>query len=796
MAELPTYQQTTALSAPTNGVYIQNANSAFLDNISSWLTGMADKATAEVAQSQGVKDQQERGSADNNVAADGLLGQLSRLTTYGKAYSDGATQIYATQKQMRLSDKVTELQKQFPADTDGFRNAYDSAKKEWLKDVRPDLLPNFAKYADEVGSRNVAMLQAQGVERQKQTQAVVALDDFSKLDAQIYDGTLSGKLPQDQLDEKLAQANALLKGAVDAGYLTPMQAREQIEKLSFNVKTAEILKQFRNNPTQGFVEAIKNAKETTQFGGGTPFTPQQRQMLGAKLDAELNQMMSRARVGEAKAQAAARKGFNDHIAQLGDGLEGTMTDDQIKFAFNGNPTAQAEALQMSNTARANGLFMKQIGLASPQEVDSMLQARAPVPNTPGYADQKRSFDALQTVVAQRNKAISDDSAGYVLAMSPDLRAAYESPDVNVRGEAIATMKQLQSNIGVPAGSISVMPKSQAVTIASNFNSLAVTEPTKAVEMVDGLRSQYGDSFQNVVNQLARLPTPVNGSFQVLSTIAPGARAEMVDAMTLMKEGKLTDMLDKRVPGIKGTIDQNVQVQLTEFDRTVDAQNDSRLKADIRNATEALAYLRSSRGMKPEDAAKSAANDVIGQYGFVGTVRVPKGMEATTETAIRNTLANLKPSDLEPMPNYRNDPAYTVEWAQKQQYESLKRSGRFINDGDGGIVMTYPNGARVRLNGAASVSPYWGPTTEPTSTTLPPGIGSPVPETKTKPLPNKLQGTVNTPGNESRVDIAREQVADRRGAGPRFLTIQFNEMAPKSNARGFWDLGKQAFGITP
>ena len=771
MVDIGQYSPLTTFTAPTTGVYIADQNSAFWNNISATAFQYADKLQTELGAATGIKDQ--NASTDGkSVAPDGLLGAVADLTSFGRGYRTGSQQVFATQKQAALTDQIVKLQEQYPADPEGFNRAYAEVKKTWLADVSTDLLPHLSKIADQQGLATFSRMKAEGLERQKQEQAMSALTEFDRLRTEVYDGILSGRMPQDIIDQKQGQAVSIIEGAMRARYLSPVQARQEIEQQSFNVKTAEILKAFRNNPSQGFVEAIKNSKESMQFGGGTPFTPEQRQQLGAKLDSELNQMMSRARAGQAQAAAGLRKQFNDHITQTEDTGQGILSPDQIKAAFAGNPAAQEEALAMSNQAMQRFTFRQQTGLTSAAEDQALLQQHAPVPNTPGYADQRRSYQQLQQVVANKWQSIEQDPAQYVMSASPEIRQMITSDDAATRSLGYSTLRQVQTNMGLGPGSVALLPKAQAQTIAANINATAITEPGKAAEMTMAIDQQFGENAPAVRQQLARLDTPLNQNMQVISIMNPEARPEMIDAIS-RKPGELTDMLDKSVPGIRSSIDQKVQSYLTEFERTVDAQNDPRLKSSVRNSVEQLAYLRASRGVSPDEAARTAAKDVIGRYDFVGLARVPKGMAPTVEAAQTEALRNLKPSDLQPVTGRGDNPIDTPEYRQQQQYNDILRSRRFVTNPDGsGTMLTYSNGRPVILSNGATVRPS-GPTVEP-STTGPAALD---PATQAKALTKKQALAPGTPANSVKVDVARDQVEQRIGNQPRRFELRFNEMKP-------------------
>lgn len=753
MAEIPVYQQTTSLQAPTTGIYISNGNSAFLDSLSSWAFQLADKTAEEAGKAQGVKDQQESGSADNFTAPDGILGGLSRLTSYGRGRDAGAAMVFSGQKQARLTERVAELQKKFPGDPDGFRAAYDNEKKTWLKDVPANLLPNFASHADEVGNRNYAALQNQKVQLQRETQAVSALGEIEKLRTEAYDGRLNGTLSADQVNEKLTQANTILRGATEAGYITPMQAKAQVDQMSFNIKTAEILADFRKNPSMNFVEAIKNAKETTQYGGGTPFTPEQRQMLGSKLDSELNQLMSRARAAEASNAAQIKAKFDDHIAQVTTTGEGILSDDEIKTAFAKNPQIRDEALARSNIARETFSFNQSIGLTSAAEDQARLAKLMPHPGETAYATKLQAYGRAQSLLANKWQQVESDPAQYVLANSPEIRTMVQSEDPAIRTLGYAAMRQLQTNMGVSPGAQMVLPNSGAKALVQEIQSAA---PEAAADRIASIAAQYGENYPAVAKQFAKLQ--LNPAYQVLASMTrpEDAQARVDLAKALSMGNDLKDNLDKRDSTVVRSIDQNTQTALADFTRSAMAQGDPKLVKTVNDAATFLAYYYASQpGTDATTAARKAVTALTDRYQFVGDMRVPKGLGADVESATADVRKAITPDILRPVPA-RPGETLTEEQRLGIQADQARR-GRWVTNEDGsGVVLLYPNGQPVMVKSNTDIASIPAPT-PPQNPNIDPTVAN-------KAM-TKKGNTSGSELNAEKVEAAKQQVQDRKvGSG--------------------------------
>jgi hypothetical protein len=123
---------------------------------------------------------------------------------------------------------------------------------------------------------------------------------------------------------------------------------------------------------------------------------------------------------------------------------------------------------------------------------------------------------------------------------------------------------------------------------------------------------------------------------------------------------------------------------------------------VRNGIQTLASQYALEGMSGTAAVQRATTDILGRYSFIPnpndsgvTMRVPAVLGGNVRSFAAQTLQNLKPTDLQPMPGTRN---LTPQQAQQASLDAAR----------GGVWVTAPDDQGLvlerRLSGGLGYTP--------------------------------------------------------------------------------------------
>ncbi|WP_020695445.1 hypothetical protein [Reyranella massiliensis] len=793
MAELPLYAPITVAQNPGTGVVIPAPNTAVWEQLSESLYKFAEQTGVEQARAKGVQDEMNNPNPDTPVDA----GPLAKLFPISKAYQSGADEQTAVRKQIDLQSKAAEIQKQNPTDSAAFTKAFDSVKREWLGNVRPDLLPQFALMADRQQIQTVTQIEQAGVVRAAQERTAEIQTKVEQLRTEAYDGILNGSLTPDQVQDRLGQAASLIQGGVKNGDINPLAGKDYADKVGATIREAEIMKDFRaTGYSLAKIDAMKNSKDAVPGMLGKQPSPEERKHYAAMMTVEYNQKRAEAAMANSANVAALRTKANDVLVDVEVNGAPGMSEAEVRAMFPKNSSMAEEFLNKQNLARQAYTFQTSIGLTSPAEDQAKLDALKPASGSVGFADSHTAYLKAQQIVGRKWQAFTADPAQYVTSQSSQLREMLSSPDASVRSIGYQTLSEVQTRMGAGPGQIALMPKATAMSVAADVNALAISAPIEADKRIKELANQYGDQFPVVMRQLAQLDQPLSPSFQIVATLnrpedAP-VRSDMIKALSL-GDKTLKENLDQTRPGVAGKIEEEVQRQLADFNRTARVGGGERLTAMVYSGARSLAFLYGDQGLDEKTAARRAVDGLISKkYDFGPTYRVEKGLLPKAEEAIAEARRTLTPEMLVPLPAQPGD-VLTDEQRLKIQFDQARRGNFVTSPNDGGLIWLYPNGRPVELK-----SPRSPLSIEPTvvDTQAGPGTTTAEPKVQAQALAKKRSVTSN-PSNESKVEEATERVINR-GIGPNFYEIPYSEIrgtvVPKKSMWDWTGIGRS--GVTP
>ncbi len=347
-------------------------------------------------------------------------------------------------------------------------------------------------------------------------------------------------------------------------------------------------------------------------------------------------------------------------------------------------------------------------------------------------------------------------------------------------EGYATMREVQTNMGINPGNQMVLPNSSAKQLVHDIQN--DVNPEGVANKIGGIAAQYGDNYPAVAKQFAKLG--LNPAYQVLASMTrPEDAQSRVDlAKALAMGNDLKDNLDKKDKTLTTSIDSQTQAALSDFTRTAMAQGSPRLTKTVNDAATALAYYYATQpGMDASTAARKAANALTARYDFINDMRVPKGAGADVEGATESVKGSLTPEILRPEPS-RPGEVLTDEQKASIQIQQAKR-GRWVTNEDGtGVVLLYPDGTNVWVRNSSPV----------TTPAIQPGEPSNIDPSVSNKAAAKKAGVQGNELNAIKVEAAQQQVQDKRATDWRRVEVYFKDakkLAPAPQP-------PTAFGVSP
>lgn len=305
-------------------------------------------------------------------------------------------------------------------------------------------------------------------------------------------------------------------------------------------------------------------------------------------------------------------------------------------------------------------------------------------NGGNIADKVREYGAFQQAVSQRQVAINNDPAAYVLGARPDISAQLASKDPLVVQNGVRSLLTVQRDIGVPVPA--VIDKQQTQAIVASFNN--PPDPARRADHMLGLmgdlEGRYGQYYPQVMANLqkAGMPSEAIVLAQVKGDPAVGAR--MANAINAGRQTL------RKITVAPEDIDAEVTKSLSDFNRTLVGQAGSaKAMATQMEAGQLYAYQLAQEGV-PNPGARAVA-DIIGKhYTFADSYRVPSGIDPDqVENGARRLLRDLPEASIMAEQSL-NDSRITPQTRQRISSQVLRSQGvwRTMPD-DSGLYLAYP-----------------------------------------------------------------------------------------------------------
>lgn len=388
----------------------------------------------------------------------------------------------------------------------------------------------------------------------------------------------------------------------------------------------------------------------------------------------------------------------DTVAALERGVEPPNAPSESELILT---YGQLDGLRVSRElgqARQFGLDVKSVATMPPTEQAAMLATRAPQAGE-GFAVAQQRHEQLARAVEQTNKAKTDDPGAFVIQFAPTVQRAYQA-SVQAPAEQRAAMTQAfaeasfaeQRRLGVEEPKL--LPKAIAEQIVREFVVPREGGAQSATQFIQGQEQQWGPYWPQVYKQIAK---DIGTTARVVSNLRDTPAAAVLSMHANIKTPELRKPIP--TPDAK-TVDDTVEAELLPFRQSVVGWTTGGNTAynDYDEQAKRLAYVYTSQGTKPAEAAKRAAREVVGDYyEFRGKTRIPKAVDAAVTEA--GMTAVLKSADtLTPKLPEAEMKALGKDFTQKQVGAALRSKGFFVTLGDDSGVALHMEGA----NGARAV----------------------------------------------------------------------------------------------
>lgn len=387
-------------------------------------------------------------------------------------------------------------------------------------------------------------------------------------------------------------------------------------------------------------------------------------------------------------QDDAKTKFTAHLASLtttGAPLDGFDLED-YKTAF---PPQEFEAMQrQEQEALRLNKWMGPIANGSPADIQRVRQEVAPVPGSVDFDQQVKDQAAVEKAIADRDKALKDDPALYVIQNDPQALAAFQQvegaddprPQAGAdKRLAVETIKQAQVRMGVNPAEVRVMPAALADQLVSDI----VNAPTDQVAMqLDEVAKDYGpEGLAQVASSKGSPPTVK------LAAFADDPRDGLI-RQRMIEAGRMKPEELNAAVKARGIQESDIDEQITaHVQPLLDTMPVSSAAPYIEGYTATVKYLV-GRGMSAKEAASTAWAPFERAYVFRSTYRIPTAYDPDkVDKATDQAIKNLPDTPLEVKGG--GDPLLGDEHMKAATVQDLRDNGVWVtNQNETGLVLTY------------------------------------------------------------------------------------------------------------
>lgn len=273
------------------------------------------------------------------------------------------------------------------------------------------------------------------------------------------------------------------------------------------------------------------------------------------------------------------------------------------------------------TAEETHTLLQRWRFQSPAEIAADVSRMAPRAGQTGFAAAQERHAAFSEVAQEvitarvQDPAAAAIEADPVLAQQMEALTARSTPPAQRRA-ILAQMTDRQTRLGVPGGAQRLTTNAQAAAWAGRIRGAAPAERTRAIEEVaDETATLYGPQASQALAEIARVAEmPELGAIAAIPDLAGRRRA----ARAL--SGPEPELSQSQRRSLNARLDSDFAPLARSLANTPGGAD--RL-AQARAAAERVAAAEIAAGVRPEDAARGAAQLYTNQYQFRSGLRMPR-----------------------------------------------------------------------------------------------------------------------------------------------------------------------------
>jgi hypothetical protein len=365
-----------------------------------------------------------------------------------------------------------------------------------------------------------------------------------------------------------------------------------------------------------------------------------------------------------------------------------IVPDALKSAVADNGSAEAKAFlakveRSADLARAGQQIKDQ-----PASADRTMAERIGLDLSstgPGSGERAIQADAMAKALADKQKAIASDPAGYFSASSTAISSAWDAVDQNPNDPAVAQTAvsmgvAQQQAYGLPQDEIRPFPSGRASAYATT---ISTAPPDQAMATIDYIRQISGDAGLKQV--LSQKGVPPMASFLAFAD-QPGQepiRAAGLETMKIKPEE-----LDKLVKA-RGVKEDDIDTQASAAMEPLLNTLPPGAAVPYQDALTQITKLYVAKGLSPSEASQQAWSAFESAYTFHGTYRIPTSFDdQKVQDGLNSVMQNLGKMAI--VPQAGSPEGAPTGYAQEQTIRQLQTGGiRWVtNADDTGLIGTY------------------------------------------------------------------------------------------------------------
>jgi len=263
-----------------------------------------------------------------------------------------------------------------------------------------------------------------------------------------------------------------------------------------------------------------------------------KQLLATKKNAE--QEIARVAREAKTAQAVAVKNFSvaasEEVAYAqangAPPVDSLMEGPEFEALQSTNPEEAAKLKEEYDLAISEAEVIHGVNTSSAEELQlSFDEAQSAVKDPGRSVKDSRHLSTLAKAIKDRNTAIADDSASFVLGTSDEVSqtfAAYQGADAEDRDIAarnyVSGLDEQYNRLGVPNNLRRVLPENMADAIVENFNKMGADIVTSSLK---AFKDEWGDAAPQVIAELSKAELPSEFAASMRHSENPGLAASIV-----------------------------------------------------------------------------------------------------------------------------------------------------------------------------------------------------------------------------------------------------------------------------